>query len=93
MSEHCASGLSGWASSRTSAKVLHAQVSEQRVSKSIWNLLHGRCVHKFIHMFIFTCSFLGWTFGPKSTLFVSMFVNKADFGPKVDLKNEHVDEP
>ena len=42
------------------------------------------------HMFTFTCSFLRSTFGPKSTLFVSMFTNKVDFGPKVDLKNERV---
>ena len=48
---------SGWASERTSAQVLHVQVSAQNVYGSF-----GPCVHRFI----FTCSFLRSTLGPKN---------------------------
>ena len=70
---------SGWASvCAQRAQVLHAQVSAQNVYGSF-----GPCVHRFIHMFIFTCSFFKID---------SWATNKVYFGPKVDLKNEQLGE-
>ena len=53
---------------------------------TVWRCVPG--VSGADHYAIFTWSFVRSTFGPKSTLFANM--NKVDFGPKVNLKNEQV---